>query len=306
MRVAVAGGTGLVGRFIVEELVGSGHEVVILSRRPEHGGAEGYVEHRAFEMGAGETPRLDDLDALVHAALDHLPGRYRGGEGNDPEGFRARNADGTRHLLAAAARAGVGHLVFLSSRAVYGDYPAGTRLDEAMEPRPDTLYGQVKLAGERDLVRLASGGVRATVLRPTGVYGPSGPRRPHKWSALFDAFACGAEIAPRVSTEVHGGDLAAAIALVLEGEQAGTFNVSDIVLDRADLLGALRDLTGVPGRLPARSDPAGVSEMSTARLRAMGWTPRGQAGLLLALERMCASWRMQPHQAGLDRGPRKA
>ena len=35
MRLVLAGGSGLLGRRIVEELANSGHEIVILTRRPE-------------------------------------------------------------------------------------------------------------------------------------------------------------------------------------------------------------------------------------------------------------------------------
>ena len=44
---------------------------------------------------------------LVHAALEHVPGRYRGGEGDDPPRFWQLNVDGSVALLAAAREAGV-------------------------------------------------------------------------------------------------------------------------------------------------------------------------------------------------------
>jgi nucleoside-diphosphate-sugar epimerase len=298
----VAGGTGLVGRFIVDGLLAEGHAVTVLSRTPDAGSFALPVEHRVFDLD-GPPPRLAGYEALVHAALDHLPGRYRGGEGDDPAGFRARNEGGTRRLFATAREAGVAHVVFLSSRAVYGDYPAGTLLEEAMPPRPDTLYGEVKRAGEADLAEVCGSGMRGTVLRATGVYGPGRSRR-HKWANLFDAFAAGERVAPRIGTEVHGADLAAAVALVLSRGIEGVFNVSDFALDRADLLAAFADLTGVEGRLPPRCDPGSVSAMSTARLRAAGWAPRGRAGLVPALREMCMPW--APGAPGLDRGAKDA
>ena len=32
MRIAVAGGTGMVGKYVVEAITGAGHEAVVLSR----------------------------------------------------------------------------------------------------------------------------------------------------------------------------------------------------------------------------------------------------------------------------------
>ena len=35
MKIVVSGGTGLIGRLLVQDLTGDGHEVVILSRSPK-------------------------------------------------------------------------------------------------------------------------------------------------------------------------------------------------------------------------------------------------------------------------------
>lgn len=291
MRVAVTGGTGLVGRFVVQGLAERWHTVEVLSRRPPPPGAlpEG-AGHRTFDLGAAGDTDLGGIDALVHAAFDHAPGKYRGGEGDNPAGFLSRNLGGTVALFAAAREARVGRVVFLSSRAVYGDYPAGTELREDLPPRPETLYGHVKREGEAALARL--GGVAGASLRATGVYGPAGPGQRHKWADLFDAFARGEGIAPRVATEVHGDDVAAAVVLMLEGEaRAGVWNVSDIMLDRAELLAEFAEITGVRGRLPPRADAAAVSAMATERLRAAGWSPRGREGLREALREMCREWK---------------
>ncbi len=283
MRVAVTGGTGLVGHLIVRRLAAAGHDVVVLSR----GAPTVPVGHLPYSLG--DRPDLRGTEALVHAALDHAPGRYRGGEGADAAEFLSRNLGGTITLFRSARDAGVRRVVFLSTRAVYGDYPAGTHLIESLQPKPDTLYGHVKREAEAALAGLATPDFSGVCLRATGVYGPAPPGRPHKWAALFDAFAAGAEVAPRIGTEVHGDDLSAAVELVLTGEVPVLLNVSDFVLDRADLLAAFSRLTGVTGRLPARSDPGAVSAMSTDRLQALGWTRRGSRGLEPALREMCAA-----------------
>ena len=269
MRVALTGATGLAGHAIARALVAAGHDVITLGRRPSPLG----LPHLAWRLG--DRPDIA-ADALVHAAFDHIPGRYRGGEGDDPEGFRARNRDGTLRLLDACPGARV---VFLSSRAVYGAYPPGTRLDETMTPLPDTLYGEVKLAAEAEVT--ARGGVS---LRATGLYGPAPPGRDHKWSDLFAAFARGEAIGPRVATELHLDDLAAAVLLCLDRPTPALLNLSDILLDRHDLLATWAEISGRSGPLPDRAHATGVSEMDCARARALGWRPRGWVGLRAALE----------------------
>ncbi|MDV7143110.1 NAD(P)-dependent oxidoreductase [Tropicimonas sp. TH_r6] len=283
MRLAITGATGLVGRFIVEEALAAGDHVVTLTRTPpDHGAFSGPVSRLAYDL-AGPPPPLVGCDALVHCSFQHVPGLYRGGEGDDPDGFRRANLDGSLALFETARRDGVRRILFLSSRAVYGDYPPGTTLGEDLPPRPDTLYGKIKLEAEQALAALNGPGCATASLRATGIYGPAGPGQTHKWTRLFDDFRAGRPIAPRISTEVHGADLAAAIRLLLlapASSLAGrSFNLSDILLDRHDLLTEVARLTGIRAPLPKRADGAKISAMSCTRLRSLGWHPGGRRRL---------------------------
>lgn len=292
MRLAITGASGLVGRFIAEEALAAGDEVLSLSRNaPLPGFFSAPVVHHPWELN-GEPPALEGCDALVHLAFRHEPGRYRGGEGRDPEGFRRANLDGTQRLFEAARRGGVHRVLFLSSRAVYGDYPPGTRLAENMPPRPDTLYGEVKWQAEQALAALAAPGFATASLRATGIYGPAGPGQRHKWTDLFEDFRAARPIAPRVATELHGTDLATAIRLLLTcpANRLGgrAFNTSDIMLDRRELLNEVAQLTGCASPLPPPGDARRVSEMECARLHNLGWQPGGMALLRESLPVMLA------------------
>lgn len=279
MRVAVTGATGLVGYGLAAHLTQKGHGVTGLGRRPV---ALPGVAHQSFDL-TGPLPDLTGIDALVHAAFSHVPARYRGGEGDDPAGFRRTNRDDTLRLFARAQTCGVRRIVFLSSRAVYDGYPAGTVLTEALPTRPESLYGLVKAEVEDGMTAMAGDGLAVASLRATGVYGPSVPGRPHKWADLFASFDRGETPSSRIGTEVHSADLAAAVDLLLTAEASAlltvTFNASDIVLDRHDLLAIYADLTSRRGTLPPRSDPSKVSVMQTDRLQDLGWKPRGMVGL---------------------------
>lgn len=255
MHVLLTGASGTVGRFLAPALAAAGHRVTRLGRHPG--------DH-PWSL-ADPRPGLPTADALIHAALDHAPGAFRGGEGDDPAGFRRRNLDGTLRLFDAAGDA---RIVFLSSRAVYGDHRRGEILRETDPPAPSSLYGEVKLAAERAL------GPRGTALRATGVYGGA----PHKWAELFARYLAGQPIPPRIATEVHGRDLAAAVLLALAAPP-GILNVSDLLLDRHDLLARVRALTGCPHPPPPRAEGPPPGVMDTARLRALGWRPSGLAGL---------------------------
>lgn len=273
MRVLLTGGSGSVGRFILARLIEEGHAVTVLGRQPVDGFEAGF---EPFDL-ADPRPELPEADALVHCALLHVPGRFRGGEGDDPETFRRANVEGTRHLFEAARKAGCRLVVFLSSRAVYGDHRSGEQLKETDVPRPDSLYGVVKLAGEQVLEELCATDFRGRVLRATGVYGRPPGLQDHKWSALFEDFSREEQIAPRRATEVHGDDLAAAVSLLLTNDAPGPFeifNVSDLVLERRELLELYAEVSGVTGKLPKEAvDAPGV--MATDKLRALDWSPGG-------------------------------
>jgi UDP-glucose 4-epimerase len=263
MKVMVTGGGGLVGRFIVAAARARGDEVVVTGRA-------GDVRWSLDD----DPPPMEGVDLLVHAAFAHVAGRYRGGEGDDPAGFQRLNIDGTARLFARAAHDGVGRVVFLSSRAVYDGLQAGVALDERADCVPGSLYGRVKLAGEAALAATCGG----AALRATGVYGP-GPG--HKWTGLLADYQAGRAIAARRATEVAGPDLAAAVLLPLQG----VFNVSDMVLDRHELLAEVQHLTGCPHAPPERSHEP-IREMDTRRLRAAGWNPGGMERLRALLPDM--------------------
>lgn len=282
MTVLVTGGTGLVGRFIVERLLAAGRSVVVAGRTPnEPGFFSQPVGFRPLDLSPGSIAAdlFEAVEAVVHAAFHHRAGRYRGGEGDAPETFIHRNRDGSIALFEAAKDAGVPRCVFLSSRAVYGMQQPGAALTEETEPHPDTLYGEVKLSAERALAALSDNVFTGISLRATGVYGPAGQGTPHKWESLFEDYLSGRPVAPRCGTEVHGDDLAEAIRLLLD-RPADTlqpvFNVSDIAVERRDVLAILAEEAGRRHHLPAAAGTDGLNVMDTRRLEGLGWHPGGR------------------------------
>ncbi|MGY1601859.1 SDR family oxidoreductase [Geodermatophilus sp. SYSU D00815] len=91
----VTGATGTLGVPTVARLRAAGHDVRSLSRRSGPGLVTGDLV-----SGAGLDAALDGVDVVLHLASDP---RTKGAD-----------VEGTRTLLAAAQRAGVRHLVFIS------------------------------------------------------------------------------------------------------------------------------------------------------------------------------------------------
>ena len=286
MRVAVTGGTGYVGRYIVDALLAAGHDVRVLVRNKD--GKLGLP--KAVEVVSGGLDPdadfgnlIDGADALVHAAYQHVAGRYRGGEGDDLAGFMRVNVGGSLALLEAAQRAGVERCVVLSSRAVYGRRPPGTHLTEDMAIAPDTHYGAAKAALEAFAASFArQNGWCVCALRPTGVYGLTWPPGRSKWLGLVRSLLAGEEhVEARAGTEVHGADVARAVLLLLQAPAetvAGTaFNCSDLVVTTRDIAGLVAQQTGRDVPLPRAGDCDTLSIMTCEGLTALGMRFSGQA-----------------------------
>lgn len=290
-RVLVSGGTGTVGRFIVEDLLANGYKVTVGGRTPP---APGFFSKEVAYTPLRLDADIDQIDAFeniyyfVHAAFSHVPKKYRGGEGDDPQGFRSANLNGSVRLFEAARDAGVRRCVFLSSRAVYGPQPSVTLLNEDVLAKPDTLYGRVKLDTERSLQALCAHNFITASLRVTGVYGPAGPGRQHKWQDLFDDYLSGRPVAARAGTEVHGCDVAAAVRLMLETDamrvNGEVFNVSDVLVDTRAILAPVQRKTGCRHPLPDAADLSTFSGMATDRIRMLGWQPGGMLKFRETLE----------------------
>ncbi|MFS2176564.1 nucleoside-diphosphate-sugar epimerase [Rhizobium pisi] len=298
MKVLVSGGTGLVGRYVVEELLAAGYQVIVGGRRaPLPRLFSRPVEFAALSLDPDkdQIDIFDDAYFFVHAAFSHVPGKYRGGEGDDPKTFHRLNLDGTVQLFEAAKRAGTRRCVFLSSRAAYGEYPPGTELAETMLAEPETLYGRVKLDAERALADLTAPGFAGASLRATGVYGDLFP---NKWDGLIADYLSGRPIAARAGTEVHGRDLARAARLMLETESTRisgeVFNVSDISVDTKDILSPIQRVTGCRHALPAPADKAALNPMSTAKIDALGWVPGGATLFEETMQRLAAALQQSP------------
>jgi uncharacterized protein YbjT (DUF2867 family) len=126
MRIAIAGGTGTVGRHVAEAARARGHEAVVLSRRSD-------VDALA---GQGLDEALDGVDVVIDTLNTMTQNARRA-----TDFFTATS----RNLLEAEERHGVGHHILLSivgadaaDAGYYAGKLAGERLVEASD-RPHTI-----------------------------------------------------------------------------------------------------------------------------------------------------------------------
>ena len=164
-RVAVTGGSGNVGRYVVKALVDRGYDVINLDHKQSREPAAkfSYVDltkrdqvHRALE-GVDAVCHLGELAGPRHGAPDHV---------------YVHNAAAGSAVLQSAAELGVKRVVYASSAHVYGCFggpiiaPVRLPFDETHPLLPQNAYGVSKLANEA-YTRFISEqyGVSAAILR---------------------------------------------------------------------------------------------------------------------------------------------
>jgi nucleoside-diphosphate-sugar epimerase len=145
MTIAVTGGTGYVGRVLVERLRAAGVGVRVLVRDPRAALPEG-VERAVVDLAepAGLEASLRGADVVVHCAAEQRsPSRER---------HRLVNVAGTRAVLEAAVAAGVRRVIHVSSIAVYPWREPGTIVspDDPVDPLPELRepYAWSKIGAE--------------------------------------------------------------------------------------------------------------------------------------------------------------
>jgi len=171
-RVFVTGGSGVVGRALVERLVAGGDEVVALARsRP----AEETVRSLGAQPVRGD---IFDEDALA-SGMSGCSVIYNVAGVNtlcveDPEPMLRANVDGPPVVVRAAARAGVGRFVHTSSAATIGEASGVVgREDTPHRGWYLSTYERSKTEGERAVfVAGREHGVEVVCVNPSSVQGP--------------------------------------------------------------------------------------------------------------------------------------
>lgn len=285
MIVALTGATGIVGRFVAERLAREGVALRALVRASSDR-RELPADVEWVVGGMTDSSSLADLvenaDAVVHCAYEHVSGRYRGGEGDDLPGFWRANLHGGVELMQKAVEAGVTRLVLLSSRAVFGQpSPPGSWVDDDTRPVPDTHYGALKLALEAHASAFAAvHGVCFCSLRPTGVYGVTYPVERTKWLDLALRLVRKEPLPEaRLATEVHGEDVAAAVWILLTAQAdlvtGRAFNCSDLAVDTRYVMAAIADRLRIRRGLPSPATNPLRNPMRSAGLQNLGWQAGG-------------------------------
>lgn len=178
-RVAVTGGSGLTGRYVVDHCLDLGYDVVNVDRTPPASfSPTSFVRADLTELGSA-FEALSGVDALVHLTTVSTPIVRV-----DSDAFRA-NLDAAYNVFTAAAQLGLSRVVWASSETVFGmpfgpDRLAYAPVDDAHPLYPESGYALAKVLSE-ELARQFSRryGIPFVGLRLSNVIPPD----------TYDAFA---------------------------------------------------------------------------------------------------------------------
>ncbi|MBC2596096.1 NAD-dependent epimerase/dehydratase family protein [Ruficoccus amylovorans] len=173
MKVLVTGGGGFLGRHVVERLLARGLEVRVLGRS-----AQPELEKRGVEIVRGDIADATAVDRAVAGTEAVFHVAAKAGVWGPREEYFSANVLGTRHVLAACVRHGVGRLVYTSTPSVVFTGEAFSGADESLPYGKNWLcpYPETKAQAEREVLA-ASGhdGLLTCALRPHLIWGVGDP-----------------------------------------------------------------------------------------------------------------------------------
>jgi nucleoside-diphosphate-sugar epimerase len=168
----VTGGTGFLGRHLVDRLLAQGRSVTVLARRPAPDLTARGVRAITADLADEEAVRsaCRGIETVFHvAAKVGVWGRY-------PDFFRA-NVLGTRAVLAGCRAQGVQRLVCTSTPSVVynGRDLAGADESLPLTSRCPAAYPLTKAIAEREVLAASSPDLRTVALRPHLIWGVDDP-----------------------------------------------------------------------------------------------------------------------------------
>ena len=235
MRVFVAGGTGVMGRRLVPQLVARGHQVTATTTGPAkldllaQMGADGVVMDGLDPVSVGEAVAKARPDAIVHQMTAISMAHAGKPDIKHPDRWFATTnrlrTEGTDHLLAAAEAARVSHFVAQGYASWNGIREGGWVKTE--EDPLDLMVGTAAHPGMEAMRHIEDVVLRAggAVLRYGAFYGPGAIDDQVELVRKRQYPLVGAGTG--YSSWVHLDDAASATVLAVEQKAKGVFNIVD-------------------------------------------------------------------------------
>jgi dihydroflavonol-4-reductase len=296
----VTGGTGFLGRHVVEQLTSLGWRVVALHRPTSE------VKHlRAYgaELAVGSITDRESLLAAMPAGCDavfHVAGNTSLWSGGDAQQTR-ENVDGTRFVVEAAIARTARRLIHTSTEGAWGEQRGvfdETAKSHAMESTVN--YERSKYLGELEVDKGIAQGLEACILCPGHVVGKYDAVQ---WARMITLVARGKlpGIPPGEGTFAHAGQVAKAhITAVDQGRSGERYLLGGAPATYLAMVTLVGRLTGK--RVPAKATPAWVLR-ALGRVSQWGSYVTGRAPTVT--QEIAANMTRPPHSFKSDKAVRE-
>jgi len=172
LRVLVTGGTGFLGRKLVERLLEEGRDITVLSRSTASDLKARGVKfvNTALDNAAAVESACSGIETIFHVAA-------RVGVWGPYDEFYRTNVLGTRALLAGAKKYGVKRFIHTSTPSVVYNGRDHRGSDESLSLTTDcpSPYPLTKAIAEREVLAANSDELRTVALRPHLIWGVGDP-----------------------------------------------------------------------------------------------------------------------------------
>ena len=226
--VAVTGSSGYIGTRLLhqlEEMEGL-PKLVAIDIQPLAFPIHNIAAYRRDVTQPIDNALLEhQVSTLVHLAFTTRRGRNR----REVNEIRETNLKALKTVLESCVRAGVKHVVYLSSHTVYGahaDNPIPLTVRSPLRLQPDLSYGYDIFLSEQALREFAErqGGTKVTILRSCMVLGPNAGN--YVTQAFFRRWLLEVENQNPPLQFVYEDDVARVLNIVIQRGIAGVFNVA--------------------------------------------------------------------------------
>lgn len=172
MQILVTGGGGFVGGYVVDLLLERGYSVRSLGRSPQPALAAKGVDVRCGDLAdeAAVSDAVEGVDAVFHVAA-------KAGVWGSWERYYQANVVGTKNVVEACQKHGVGRLVYTSTPSVVFNRQAFTGQGNELPYGRDWLchYAHTKAIAEEAALGANSESFKVVALRPHLIFGPGDP-----------------------------------------------------------------------------------------------------------------------------------
>jgi dihydroflavonol-4-reductase len=175
MKAFVTGGTGFIGKRVIERLRRRGDEVVALVRDPSKAKD---LAGQGVELVEGDLSSDDAIKRGIEGTngVFHIAAVYKVGiPKKDRPAMYDANVRGTERILDGAEAAGVDRILYVSTGNVFGD-TKGAVVDETYERDLDdgwlSYYDETKYLSHEIVQQRIAKGAPIVVVQPGVVYGP--------------------------------------------------------------------------------------------------------------------------------------